>query len=149
MEKIARETGEDEYEIIFLLIKEKGIHITDIITPSLGLNQITIWVLKPYIEEEYQKLKLFFSSRFPYHLIDSFLLRVEKDGLSYIKYPELIEISQVYDDIYEVLKEEHGIKCDELNEVEWTEIYGTEKWRSCMNQTAREIVAYNIKYKKS
>ena len=149
LEKIARDTGEDEYEIIFQLAKEKGIHITNKITPSISFSQITIWVLRPYSDEEYQNLRLFFTSRFPSHLIDTILLRAEKDGIPYISYPEFIENWQVYDDIFEVLNEEHGIKCGELNEAEWAEIYGTEEWRSCMIQTAREIVAYNIKYKKS
>jgi len=146
LEKIAGGTGEDEDEIIFHLNKEKGIHVTDIITPSLGLNQITVWVLKPYTDEEYQKLKLLFTSRFSPHLINTILLRTEKDGKPYISYPEFIENWQVYDDIFEVLNEEHGIKCNDFNETEWVEIYSTEEWRSCWIQTAREIVAYNIKY---
>lgn len=148
LEKIARDTGEDEYEIIFQLAKEKGIHITNKITPSLSFNQITIWVLKPYSDEEYQKLKLLFNSQFPSHLVDTILYMIEKDGVSYINYPEFIEIWQVHSDIFEVLNEEHGIICDELNEIEWLEIFNTKIWRSAMIQTARELVAYNIKYNK-
>ncbi len=145
LEKIARETGEDKYDLIFLLAKKDGIHITDKITPSLSYNQITVWVLKPCSDEEYQKLRIFFISRFPSYLVDTILHKIEKDGVFYINYPEFVENWQVNDDIFEVLNEEHGIKCGELNEIEWSEIFNTKIGRSAMIQTARELVAYNIK----
>lgn len=144
LEKIARDTGEDEYEIIFQLAKEKGINITYKITPSLRFNQITIWVLRPYSDEEYQKLRIFFISRFPSYLVDTILHKIEKDGISYINYPEFVENWQVNDDIFEVLNEVHGIRCSELNEIEWSDIFNTKIGRSAMIQTARELVAYNI-----
>ena len=143
LEKIARDTGEDEYDLIFLLAKKDGITITDKITPSLSYNQITVWVLKPCTDEEYKRLKLFFISRFPSHLLDNILHRFEKYGVSYIRYPEFIEIWQIYNDIFEVLIEEHGIRSNQFNEIEWLKIFDTEEWRSCVIQTARELVAYN------
>lgn len=144
LEKIARDTGEDEYEIIFQLAKEKGINITNENTPSLSFNQMTIWVLRPYDVEKYKRITLYFFSRFPSYLVDAILHKIEKDGKSYIKYPAFIDNWQVFDDIFEVLKEEHGILDSELNEIDWSEIFNTRIWRSAVIQTARELIAYNI-----
>ncbi|GAI90568.1 unnamed protein product [marine sediment metagenome] len=148
LEKVARNTGEDEYDLIFFLANEDGIHITNIITPSFFSNQIAVGVLKPYTEEEYKRLKLYFISRFHSYLLDELLNKFEKGGVSYIRYLEFIDNWQVYSDIFEVLNEEHGIKSNQFNEIEWLEIFDTKEWKSCFIQTARELVANNIKYKK-
>jgi hypothetical protein len=148
-EKIARNTGEDEYDLIYFLAKENGIYISDKINPSLSHNQITVWALKPYTDEEYKNLKFYFSSRFPYLLLDKIIHRIEKDGLLYIEYPEFVAYWKVYGDIFEVLFEEHGIESNQFNEIEWLEIFDTEEWRSCVIQTARELVAFKIIHNKT
>ena len=145
LEKIARETGEDEYELIFSLAFEKGIIITEEISSLLFYNHISVWILKPFVKEEFEASRSAWISRYPSHLVDINLQKIEKNRRLYIKYPENIEIYRIYDDLFDVLTEEHGIECDDINEAEWKEIKDTDIWKSSVFQTARELVAFRMK----
>lgn len=149
LEKIARETGEDECEDIFLLAFKKGITISNEISSSLLYYDIAVWVVKPFDKEEFEIIKSALNSRFPSCLVDNILHKIEENNKFYIKYPVNIQIYKIDEDIFEVLTEEHGIDCNKINEDEWGEIKKTEIWKSAIFQTARELVAYNIKNKKS
>ena len=144
LEKIARETGEDEYELIYLLASEKGIIITNEISSFLFYSHVAIWLLKPFTNEKFDAIKSTLNSQFPSGLIDKILQRIEKYNNFYLRYPETIQIYKIDEEIFEFLTEEHGIDCNEINEAEWEEIKKTDIWKSSVNQTAREMVALKI-----
>jgi len=144
LEKIARETGEEEYNHIIFLASKKGIIITEELTSSLSYRNIMVWVLIPFIEEKFTAFKLNFNSIFPSNFVDKILQKIEKNNVIYIKYPESIQTFKIDEDIFEVLTEEHGIECNELNEAEWEKIKDTNIWKSSVVQIARELVAFKL-----
>lgn len=139
LEKIARDTGEDEYEPIFILEKEINIKIKFEEIKNLIRRYIWIWVTMPYNEEifAYLEKKL---NKLLIPLTD-YLICFFNNNQKFIKYPEKIEICGVKKDIFEILKERHGINSSYFNCYEWEQIQNTKRWKKAEIQIARELVA--------
>ena len=139
LEKIAMDTGEDEYEHISILEEEFGIKIEFEEIERLKGRYIWIWVIVPYKEEISVLLKRKLI-KYNLPLSDYFqILYVNK--LKYIKYPEKIEVCRVQKEIDEILKEEHDITDYFLKSNEWEQIQNTKKWEKTQIQITRELIA--------
>jgi len=149
LEKISKNTGEDEDDEIFTLEREFNIKITEDEVSTLRdvlINEsVWIWVLKPYTSKDYEKEKL--------HLIkcslsaDKFLKKKELDGRFFIKYLERIILSRVHDSIFEDLLEEHEIEYKNLTKSEWEDIIASKQFKKAEIQVAREFIASKLSKK--
>ncbi len=74
--------------------------------------------------------------------VNQFLHRINRK--EFLKYPIEIELSRVFNDIAEDLKEEHGIRLGDLTEEDWERIQNTEIWKKCEVQITREIIAADL-----
>lgn len=143
LEKICRNIGEDEYDSIVDLKNEAKIQITNKEAIELRGRQIWIWIIEPL-----KKSNRLEEARFKFLKIDlpSFLYvkKFEKNGKIYIKYPLGVNIFDVHDDIFEVMREEYGIKDNYLNCNEWEYVQSTNLWKKAEIQVAREIIADSL-----
>jgi len=139
LNKIARETGENEYDPIFILEKQNNIKVEFQEVGELRGRNIWIWVIIPYKEEisvllEHKLIK--------YNLpLSDYLQILYVNKLKYIKYPEKIEVCRVQKEIDEILKEEHDITDYFLKSNEWEHIQNTKKWEKTQIQITRELIA--------
>lgn len=140
LEKIARETGEDEYDAISQL-EQIGIQITQDETSPFRANQKAIWIVEPFDKFRYERARKEFTFCAPSHLIEKYVQKVEKDGKLYLKYPQNVELSLINENIREILKNEYCIKDDDLTEIEWLNLHTTEEWKRCEKQIARELIS--------
>ncbi len=138
LEKIARSLGGDEDQNIFLVEDNQKIIITEEKAPTNSSNRIAIWVLESYENEKYISLKE--GKIYNNNLIQKTMINRKE----FLKYPIEIELSRVFNDIAEDLKEEHGIRLGDLTEEEWERIQDTEIWKKCEVQVAREIIAKGL-----
>lgn len=139
LNKIARCSGEDEYESILILEEKTKIKIEFEEIKELKGRNIWMWVVIPYnkvnlnfLEEKLSKLDLPFENYLK-------IIRVNKK--LFINYPEKVEICRVSKEIFEILKEEHNITSNLLNCSEWEQIQNTKGWIHAQNQITRELIA--------
>lgn len=85
-------------------------------------------------EERFKFLKIGFPTSI-------YVKKFEKNGKLYIKYPQSVNIFDVHRDIFEVMREEYGIKDNYLDCDEWEYVQNTNLWKNAEIQVAREIVA--------
>lgn len=139
LEKLARETGEDEYESIITLEELLDIKITYEEFKELNGRNIWIWIIEPFIKKILQSLKK--------EKIENKILKKEYikifEGLNgqLIKYPENIQVCLVHKDIFELMEAEHNINNKFFNCYEWEKIQNTELWNKAEIQIARELIA--------
>lgn len=139
LEKIGRDTGEDEYEHISILEEELGIKIEFEEIERLKGRYIWIWVIIPYKEEISVLLE---QKLIKYNLpLSDYLQILYVNKLKYIKYPEKIEVCRVQKEIDEILKEEHDITDYFLKSNEWGQIQNSDTWIKAQVEIAREFVA--------
>lgn len=139
LDKICRNTGEDEDDNIIDLENYADMRITDEEIEEIRGREIWIWIIEPMNEDllKYIKKKL---ENYNFS-ISKYMKKFEQDGIKYIKYPKKIDICAVRKDIFEIMKEEHGIKSSDLKCYEWAYLQETEIWRRTEVQVAREIIA--------
>lgn len=139
LEKICRNTGEDEYENIIDLESDANIHITYEKIEELSRRELWIWIIEPMDEDLQKHIE---KKMMSYNLsISKYMKILKQDGIKYVKYPKKIEICAIYKDIFEILKEEHGIKSSDLSCYEWEHLQDTKLWKRAEIQIAREIIA--------
>jgi len=147
LEKISRDTGEDEYDSIIDLEMKFNIWITKEKIETLNGRQIWIWVIEPFEEQTLTNIKEYLKKlNLP---ISEFIETVEFHQQKCIKHPEKVAICAIYKDIFEKMKEEHGITGNYLKCYEWEQIQNSELWRKAEIQITRELIAYKLmkKYK--
>ncbi len=149
LEKIAKSTGEDEDDNIHLLEQEFQVFIDKNEILDLRGSAIWIYITKPCNSIIYQSVRDKFMSLLPLALIPEDLLRkyvkkVNMNGKSYVKYPERVEIWQIYESINQDLGEDHEFPIEKLSESEWAKIYCSPEWKKAEVQVAREIIAANL-----
>lgn len=142
LEKIARDTGEDEDEFLFRLREEFKIVIEFEEIQELKRRNIWIWVTLPYSKHimTFLENKL---SEFNLSLLD-YLKAFNSSKQKLIKYPEKVEICRVDKEVYEILREEHDLNSRYLTDYEWEKIHYTETWRKAQIQIAREFIAEKL-----
>ncbi|MCK4381483.1 MAG: hypothetical protein KAW51_10125 [Candidatus Lokiarchaeota archaeon] len=139
LNKIARETGENEYDPIFILEKQCNIKVEFQEVGELRGRNIWIWVIIPYKEEISVILE---QKLIKYNLpLSDYLQILYVNKLKYIKYPEKIEVCRVQKEIDEILKEEHDITDYFLKSNEWEQIQNSDTWIKAQVEIAREFVA--------
>lgn len=142
--KIARETGEDEFDTIHSLKEEYKISITsDEIIKRIN-NQVGIIIFEPFSKIHYQKLKNEYIDDFNLNQFKKYVKIIEINEKKYISYPIFIHISTIQDVILEDLREDHAIILNTISESEWIQIKNTELWKKTEIQVAREITAENL-----
>jgi hypothetical protein len=143
LDKIARETGEDEDPNIQLLA-ENGIWVSKEEIEFFSCRHLCLYVLEPFQDHQFEEIKKKIQKVLPSYKTKCYLKVIKKDGKEYIKYPRLVEDWKISQNILEDLKERHMINNDFLTEDEWIEIQSLEPWKRCERQVAREIIALDI-----
>lgn len=139
LEKICRDTGEDEYDPITDLEEKYKIRITNKKIETLNGRQIWIWVIKPFEEQTLTNIKEYLRKlNLP---LSEFIETVEIHQQKYIKYPEKLAICAIHKNIFEVMKCEHGITGNYLKCYEWEQIQNSELWKKAETQITRELIA--------
>ncbi|MFX1320384.1 MAG: hypothetical protein ACFFAQ_01955 [Promethearchaeota archaeon] len=139
LEKICRDTGEDEYDSIIDLEVKFKIWITDEKIVTLNGRQIWIWVIEPFVEQILTNIKAYLKKlNLP---ISEFIEIVEFHQQKCIKHPEKVAICAIHKDIFQIMKEEHGITGSYLKCYEWEQIQNSELWRKVEIQITRELIA--------
>lgn len=153
LEKIAKNTGEDEDAFICDLEDQFDIKITgeevSSFRESLRAEHIWIWVLKPFNQEDYEveKKNLYFINGQHPAPNNQFVKKERLVGKDYIKYPKYTLLSRVQDYIFERLLEEFGIKYEHFTESEWEDILASKEFKRAELQAAREIIAFEYHHK--
>lgn len=139
LNKIARDTGELEYDSIYFLESKLKINITFKEICELRGRYIWVWVIRPldeklliYLERKLARLNLPFLN---------YLKIFKYKKLNYVKYPEEIETCRVSKEIFEILREQHGLTD---NSFEWEKIQNTKTWLIAQTQVTREFIADKI-----
>ena len=139
LEKISRDTGEDEYDSIIDLEMKFNIWITKEKIETLNGRQIWIWVIEPFEEQTLTNIKEYLKKlNLP---LSEFIETVEFHQEKYIKYPEKAAICAIHKDILEIMKNEHGITGNYLKCYEWEQIQNSELWKKAEIQITRELIA--------
>ncbi|KKL99223.1 hypothetical protein LCGC14_1816570 [marine sediment metagenome] len=139
LNKIARDTGELEYDSICLLESELKIDITFKEVYELRGRYIWVWVTRPYDEKLLLNLERKLT-RLNLPLLN-YLKIFKNRKLNYVKYPEKVETCRVSKEILEILREQHYLMD---NAFEWEKIQNTESWLSAQTQVTREFIADKI-----
>ncbi len=139
LNKIARDTGELEYDSICFLESKLKINIMFKEICELRGRYIWVWVIRPldeklliYLEKKLARLNLPFLN---------YLKIFKYKKLNYVKYPEEIETCRVNKEIFEILREQHGLTD---NSFEWEKIQNTKTWLIAQTQVTREFIADKI-----
>jgi len=144
LNKISRNTGEDEFDLIHSLKEKRDICITfEEIFPRVN-NKVGIFILEPFSDKKYKEIKEFYKSNYIPNLFKKYVKTITKNDRIYLRHPILVNISRINDEIIEDLKEEHGIVNSKFSEIQWEQIQNTESWRITEIQVAREIIATNL-----
>lgn len=153
LEKIARDTGEDEAGCIYHLENEFNLKIMEErvepplpLRPLLKLELIWVWVLKPYNPKEYETRREYLYSHILHrsYSVDKYVMRQKIDGKYYIKYPESAILSVVQEYIFEQLLEDYGIELSNFTKSEWEDIITSKQFKKAEIQVARELIANNL-----
>lgn len=144
LNKISRDTGEDEFEAIVSLEEISDIRITSIETSHRITNQIGIMILEPFDDMKYENIKNSYMSNSIFNLFKKYVKILILNEKVYIEYPIFIDISIVHDELFEDLKEEHCIISDNFSESQWEQLQNTELWRKAEIQVSREIIANKL-----
>ncbi len=139
LNKIARDTGELEYDSICFLESKLKIKILFEEICELSGRYIWVWVIRPFDEKllKYLERKL---ARLNLPLLN-YLKIFKYKKLKYVKYPEEIETCRVSKEIFEIMREQHGLTD---NSFEWEKIQNTKTWLITQTQVAREFIADKI-----
>ena len=143
LDKIARETGEDEDPNIHLLA-ENGIWVSKEEIEFFCCRHRGFFIIEPFQEQKFEELRKKFENLFLYSKPEDLISVMWKKGKKFMKYPYLVEDYVISDNIYEDLEEEHEINCTNYTEKAWEEIKKLESWKKCEAQVTREIIALNI-----
>ena len=138
LNKIARDTGEHEYESLIKLEKEFNIIVKSEDIKELRGRYIWVWIIRPFNENSHgflaRKLKKL-------NLPLENYLKVTNFNNNKIIYPEIIENCRVHKEICEILKEQHKINSSYLEDFEWERIQNSKTWIKAQIQITREFVA--------
>jgi len=143
IDKIARETGEDEDPNIQYLANF-GVSITKEEFVNLSCRQRGFFIIEPFQEQKCEDLRRELEELFLYYKPEELISVMRKNGKNFMKYPYLVEDYVISDNIYDDLEEEHEINCTNYTEKDWEEIKKLESWKKCEAQVTREIIALNI-----
>ena len=143
IDKIARETGEDEDPNIQYLASF-GVSITKEEFVNLSCRQRGFFIIEPFQEQKCEDLRRELEELFLYYKPEELISVMRKNGKNFMKYPYLVEDYVISDNIYDDLEEEHEINCTNYTEKDWEEIKKLESWKKCEAQVTREIIALNI-----
>lgn len=144
LNKISRDTGEDEFETIVSLEEINDIRITSKETSHRITNQIGIMILEPFDDMKYENIKNSYMSNSIFNLFKKYVKILILNEKVYIEYPIFIDISIVHDELFEDLKEEHCIISDNFSESQWEQLQNTELWRKAEIQVSREIIGNKL-----
>jgi len=144
LEKISRNTGEDEYNSIWLLEEERNIRITSKETQFRMNNQIGIFILEPYNSTRFSIIKEKYISNLNLNLFKKCVEISIINEEVYIRHPIFVDYFKIYDDILEYLREEHGFVLDNISELEWEQLHNTPSWKKAEIKVAREFIADKI-----
>jgi len=144
LNKISRDTGEDEFEAIISLEEISDIRIISKETSHRITNQIGIMILEPFDDKKYDNIKNSYMSNFSFNLFKKYVKILILNEKVYIEYPIFIDISIVHDELFEDLKEEHCIISDNFSESQWEQLQNTELWRKAEIQVSREIIGNKL-----
>lgn len=144
--KIARETGEDEFDIIHTLKVQYNISITSVEIEKRINNLVGIIILEPFFKIQYQNLKDVFIDGFNLNHYKKFVNIIEKNKKTYLSFPIFLPISTIQDVIFEDLREEHDIILNLISETDWIQIKNKDIWKKAEIQVAREIIAEKLYY---
>jgi len=140
LDKIARETGEDEDpNIQYLAIFEVSITKEEFV--NFSCRQTGFFIIEPFLEQKYEELRKELEELFHYYKPEELISVMRKNGKNFMKYPYLVEDYVISNNIYEDLEEEHEINCTNYSEKDWEEIKRLESWKKCEDQVTREIIA--------
>ena len=135
--------GEDEDHNIQYLASF-GVSITKEEFVNFSCRQRGFFIIEPFQEQKYEKLRKGLEELFPYYKPEELISVMRKNGKNFMKYPYFVEDYVISDNIYEDLEEEHEINCTNYTEKDWEEIKKLESWKKCEVQVTREIIALNI-----
>jgi len=153
LEKIARNTGEDEDDTIGELNREFDIIITEeqvlSLKTTLKSEWIWIWVIRPFNQKDYEveKRSLYFVNHYDPDSVNKYVTMQKVDGKDFIKYSGGILLSNVHDYIFERLYEEYGINYKGFTESKWEGVITSKQFKAVEIQAARELIAIKIYHK--
>ncbi len=139
LNKIARDTGELEYDSICILESELKIKITFKEICELRGRHIWVWVIRPFDENLLINLvrKL---TKLNLPLLN-YLKIFNNKKVNYVKYPEKVETFRVSKEIFEIMREQHELTD---NSFDWEKILNTKAWLKAQIQITRELIADKI-----
>jgi hypothetical protein len=143
LDKIARETGEDEDPNIQNLIFF-GVTITKEEIVNFGCHHRFFFIVEPFQEQKYEELRKELENGLPYPKPEDLISVIWENGKKFMKYPYKVKDYEISDNIYDDLEAEHQIDCTNYTENAWEEIKKLESWKKCERQVAREIIALEI-----
>lgn len=144
LEKISRDTGEDEDDLIDLLRFEKDIWITSEKLECSNQNLKILYILEPIDKNRLNLVRSRLIVSLTPLKLENFITEINKDGKFYIKYPFTITKIEITDNVYEDLVEEHGILLESFTLNDWEYIQELEIWEKCEIQVARELIALKL-----
>ncbi len=142
--KIARETGEDEFDIIHALKVQYNINITSAEIEKRINNLVGIIIFEPFSKIQYQNLKDEFIDGFNLNHYKKFVNIIKKNKKTYLSFPIFVPLSTIQDVIFEDLREEHNIILNSISESDWLQIKNKDIWKKAEMQVAREIIAEKL-----
>ncbi len=149
LEKIARETGEEEEEVIFELKEEHGVTIGEKEIRGLTSGKIFIMIIRPFNVKSYRIKKKNLESELSEVLTEKFTDTIKINGRLYFKCPEIVEQWCAYEEIFERMKATLGEDYYKLTGEQWAELEQKKEWRQALVQIAREIIAQKIVIEKN
>ncbi len=143
LSKICRDMGEDEDINIVFLQKDCDIIITHTTIQISDPNYLAVLVEEPFSMDLLNKIRTDFRGFLHYY--QKHIKIIPNDDICYIKYPKIIRLYEIDEDIFEMLENEHDIPDSYLDDYQWEELLNSELWKKAQTQIAREIIAYKFK----
>jgi spore coat protein CotF len=145
LEKITRETGEDE-DLILSELENEGISILkkNVIPSGRYTNIYIIESYKNSLEEKVRELSHQIIEYMKEHSRLGSFNQIKAEKRESVLYEFSIDSERIDEEIFEDLKNEHNIKVSELTPKEWFDIQTSDLWKRSQIQVAREITAREI-----